>query len=133
MIVDITNEVLTKVKTDLATSFPALKVTDGYQESVSFPLVTIRESTNIVMDGTKDSAGEHYSQCSLEINIFTTGTKKVSDAKKIRNAVDGILGDYYGMTRNDSLEVPNYLDTNVYRYLMRYSFVVSENKQIYNS
>lgn len=127
MIVDITNEVLSRLKTELSngtvlTSYPST--------TPDFPCVIVEELNNNSYDGSKDSSGNHHSDISIEINIFTTGMKRMTDAKTVRNSIDAILSDEYGMKRDYSRPTPN-MDTNIYRYVMRYSAIVDTNKTIY--
>lgn len=126
--IDITNEILTKLKLELVdidvkTSYPTGK-------SV-FPCVVIEEIDNSHFTSTKDSAGFHHSNIGFEINIFTIGTAKMTSAKKIRNQIDNLIVGTYGMNRNVSRPTPNFLDENVYKYTMRYSGVIDNEKTIY--
>jgi len=127
MIVDITNEVLTKLKTELT----PIQVLAEYPDTVSdFPCVTISELSNTGDILSKDSGGFNYSIVSLEINVFTTGATRKSKAKEIRNDIDAILSDEYGMLRDFGGQTPNF-DTNVYRYTLRYTGRVNEERKIF--
>lgn len=128
MIVDITNEVLTQLKTLL----PNVTVLTAYPETApSFPCVIITENSNTSKYDTVDTSGNKFCDVSLEINIFCTGKTKMSDAKAIRNSIDGLFSDTYRMGRVFSDEIPNYIDTTVYRYLLRYEFSIDGNRTIY--
>jgi len=130
VIIDITNEVLTKIKTELGTMVS--EVSASYQPtSPTFPIVTVEELNNLGDVTTKDSSGEQYSNCSIEINIFTIGNSKVTTAKNIRNKIDLVCSDFYGMSRDFSQATKNYLDDSIYKYTLRYSFRVSKTKKIY--
>lgn len=127
MIVDITNEVLTQLKTILTTS----TVLAEYPSTTpTFPCVTVSELSNNAVLDTKDTSGYNHSDVALEINIFTSGTKRMSDAKKIRDTIDGQLSDTYGLVRDFTGQTPN-MDTNIFRYTMRYSGIVDSNRLIY--
>ena len=128
MIIDITNEVFTKIKTDL----PTYTVLASYPLTTPiFPCIVFEEMSNITLDGSVDSDGQHHSDISFEVNIFSNTENKMTEVKLIRNLVDSILSDYYGMRRDYSSVTPNYLDSNIYRYTLRYTCVVSENNTIY--
>jgi hypothetical protein len=129
MIVDIVNEILTKLKTDLVgvtvyTSNP-LTVPD-------YPCIIVRELSNSTHTPTRDSGGEKYNEVGVEINIFTNGSSKMSDGKEIRSNVDAIMSGHYNMNRIFGEEVPNYADQSIYRFIMRYNVIVDVNRTIYN-
>lgn len=122
----ISNEVLTKLKTTITTA----SVGDGNQDiTPTFPCITFKQTNNQL--GIKDSAGEYSSTLTFEINIFTTGQKKVSDCDKLIQSVDSIMSGVYGMNRDTSMRVENYGDINIYRHLIRYSCVITKSKEIF--
>lgn len=128
MIVDITNELLTVLKSELT----GVDVLTSYPETPpNFSCITFEEGENTSNISTKDSSGFNHSNISFEINIFTVGNSKMSKAKVIRNKIDKILSGTYGLNRNASRSVPNYLNNSVYRYNMRYSGIIDKNKVIY--
>lgn len=127
MIIDITNEILTKLKNDLDvdvyTSYP--------QKTPKFPCVTFEELANISVFDTIDSGGEHYNDIAFEVNIFSSSQPRLTKIREIRNAVDAILSDHYGLNRDFSGTTPNFVDQNIYRYTLRYSGIISESKVIH--
>jgi len=128
MIVDITNEVFTEIKTALTT----VTVKSEYPSTEpTFPFVTVTEISNDTDESTIDSSVQHYSLISIEVNIYCNSSRKISDAKSIRGTIYSILGDKYNMPRTFSNQVPNFLDENVYRYIMRYTCKVDTNRKIY--
>lgn len=128
MIVDITSEVITRLRSELT----PIKVMDSYpNKNASFPCVIVQELNNNSYQQTKDSIGQHHSNISLELNILTNSETKMSDAKTIRNQIDAILSDEYGMSRDYSNAIPNYADENIYRYVLRYGAIVDKNRKIY--
>lgn len=128
MIVDIFNEVLTKIKTDISSA----TVLSEYPDTTpTFPCIVIEEMFNNTDLGTIDSGGEQYNHISLDINIFDNGDKKRTTCRELRNSVDTILSGYYGMNRTDSGTVPNYVDSSVYRYNLKYDFKIDDAKKIY--
>lgn len=128
MLIDITNELYSRLKSELV----EVKVVTSYPKTTNdFPIVTFEEIDNSNIKRTKDSGGFQHSEISFEINIFTTGTSQMTSAKKIRNQIDGILSDEYGMARNVSRPTPNFLNGDIYRYTMRYSAIIDKNKILY--
>ena len=67
----------------------------------------------------------------MEIGIYTNSGSKESDARKLRNSVDSVMGGFYNFNRDSANPVPNYADKTVYRYVMRYSATINKNKVIY--
>lgn len=128
MIIDISNEVFTAIS-DVLTGVECL-TTYPSTEPI-FPCLTFEEQTNTTSQAHIDTGGEKFNEVTIQIDIYTKGETKVSDAKTIRNTVDSIMADVYGMNRDDSKPVPNFMDSNVYRYTLRYSFTIDKNKKIY--
>lgn len=128
MIVDIFNEVYTNIKTSLT----SVTVLTEYPETIpNFPCVIIQEVSNTSDTNTFSTSGETYNRISFEVNIFSNTKTKIADIKAIRATVDAILNDGYGMTRDYSSSVENFIDTSVYRYVLRYSFLIDKNKTVY--
>lgn len=128
MIIDVMNEVLTNLKTNIndvvvLSSYPPI--------TPSFPCMIIEELSNNTDLFTIDSSGEHHSIISIEINIFSNVQNKITQVRDIRGRVDAIMSGTYRMTRDFSGAVPNYADTDIYRYTLRYSFTIDSTKQIY--
>lgn len=128
MIIDITNEVVTAVKN----ACPEAQVSSSYPKKVGkFPLITIDEIVNSTYEDSVDSSGENHSEIAFEINIFSTSKTPVGEVGKLRKKVDAILADAYGLSRESLGRVPNFSDTNVYRYTVRYDGVINKNKTIF--
>lgn len=128
MIIDITNEVYTNLKTTLTD----VTVLPTYPSTIPvFPCITVEELTNTNNTDTHDSAGDHHSDASIEIYIYTNGEDRISKAKSIRNRIDVIMNDNYNMLREDSRPIPNPADLTLYRYVLRYSYTIDSNKIIY--
>lgn len=128
MIIDITNQMRSEIKSLL----PEADVTTKFQEDTPvFPVVTVDELSNDTVMESFDTAGEHHNDVVLEIEIFTTGGTKMNQSFMIRQKIDGLLSGTYRMRRVFSSATPNFADTNVYRYTLRYAFKIDENKTIY--
>ena len=128
--VDIINEVYTRLKKLL----PKATVSLGrYEGKPSFPCVEINyiDDTNDIYN--RDSGGDKYSIQTIEVNIYTTGKNKRPTSNNIRDTVNNLLAKEYNMNRGYGAETPNYADMNVFRYTLRYSYKIDENKTIYRS
>jgi len=126
--VDVANEVLSALKTALGT-IPIL--TEYPSTTPTFPCVIFEEKINTTDVGTVDTSGETHSDVSFEINMFSNASDKVTVVRGIRNTVDEVMSGVYRMTRNASEPIPNFLDADVYRYMLRYNFKIDNNKKIY--
>lgn len=128
MIIDVQNEMRSYIKGIL----PNVRVETGYPEDTpTFPIVIVTESENTADAETFDTSGEKFNVVDLSIEIFTKGPSKKTEAMGIRKDIDTLLSGTYRMLRTFSSEVPNYADRNIYRYSLRYSFKINENKVIY--
>lgn len=128
MIIDITNELFTDIKNELV----GMNVLSSYQSTVSkFPTIIIEEIDNSHYRNSKDSSGFQHSNIAYSIEIYTTGTRRMTEAKKIRNRIDNVISGKYGLTRGTPIVVPNYLDGNIYRYKLTYSGLIDKTKTIY--
>lgn len=128
MIVDVTNEVYTNLKTSL-TGITVLQTFPS--TSPTFPCIIIEEISNDINIDTIDTSGDNHCDVSIEINIFSDAENKITEVKTIRGQVDAIMSGQYRMTRGFTGTTPNFLDDNIYRYTIRYSFTIDANKQIY--
>ena len=128
MIIDISNELLT----DLKLALPNVTVLSAFQDVlVSFPTVIVTETDNTDDGPTKDSGGVRYNNISYEVEIYTRGSTRVSQGKKIRGVVNDVISTKYGMLRNSSRAVPNFLDESIHRFQLRYSGKINQQKVIY--
>lgn len=128
MIIDIYNELLTRLTIDL----PTVNVCTTFDPTdLDYPILVISERSNLADPSTKDSAGYKYDNQMYQLDIFTMGENKRTTAMDIRKNIDSIFADDYGMERIFSDEVPNFLDRNIYRYTLRYSFSISKDNIIY--
>jgi len=128
VIVDIYDELFDNLKRTIT---DATFLQTYNEEALEYPLVVVSEKSNTDEVGTKDSSGYNHCLLMFQIDIFSTGDSKVSISKGIRNQVDAIMSGQYGMAREFSDEVPNFLDRSIYRYTMRYVCKIDENEVIY--
>lgn len=128
MIVDITNEILTSLKTTLS----PIKVTSSYQPtSNTFPIVVCEETDNTDHQQSKDSSGFNHCDITINIEIYTNGPNRMSEAKSIRSTIDSVISGSCGLARISQRPVPNFNDSDIFRYQITYVGVVDKNKQIY--
>lgn len=128
MIIDITNEVYSNLKIQLS---PTTVLQNFPSTTPVFPCVVIEELVNTSHLDSRDTGGEKYNNVTFEINIFSNTQNKITQVKSIRNQIDVIMADSYGMTRTFSNPVPNFADTNIYRYTLRYTFTIDADKVIH--
>lgn len=128
MIVEVSNEIFTKLKTSISPT----KIQRGYQTtSPTFPLVTVMELENSTHEETVDSAGEQYNNIGFEINIFSNSMTASTEIEGIRKKVDDVMCGFYGMNRVTAQYIDNYIDQSITRYMIRYTCVIDKNKIIY--
>lgn len=108
------------------------KVLKNIQADRKFPLVTIRQLTDDIYDENLDKTDQRYN-LKFEIEIYTMNvgnTPKELIAKELTNLVNDVFDEHYGMARKKNQEVVN-IDTDVYRWDMRYEAKIDENRRIY--
>jgi len=128
LIIDITNEVYTKLKSTVTS---ATILTEYPESTPVFPCVVFSELLNNTYEETIDTGGQNHGDVSFEVQIFSNSDTKITQVKSIRNSIDSVMADTYGMSRTYSNAVPNYMDTNIYRYVLRYTCIVDANRKIY--
>jgi len=128
MIIDITNELLTLIKTELVGIASISTPNNG--KVASFPTVTFRELENLANFQTIDTGGEKHSDLSFEIEIYTEGSTQMTDAKNIRDIID-LTMTQNGLHRTFSENIPNFMDSSIYKYVLRYACTIDQAKRIY--
>lgn len=130
--IDIENQVFTKIAAKLRAKFPNIKV---YGEEIrspsSFPCACVVEADNYVLKRTQDSgSNENHVNVMYEVNIYSNKTNgKKTECKKILTVIDDVL---IGMGFTRSMKKPVSMDdATIYRMIVRYSAIVSKNQTIY--
>lgn len=127
MIIDITNEIYDRIKTELSD----INVLQEYPDTTPvFPCIIISDTGCIADTETFDTSGEHYNISGINFDIFSNNKSRRTECKLIRLRIDNIISEY-GMERTFDEEVPNYADTNIYRRQLKYTFKIDKTKTIY--
>lgn len=130
--IDIENEVFTKVASELRSQFTGINV---YGEDVrspsQFPCVSIVEADNYTVKSTQDSgSNENHANLMYEVNVYSNKTSgKKTECKEILSAIDDIL---LGLGFTRTMKNPVSMDdATIYRMITRYTAIVSTNQTIY--
>jgi hypothetical protein len=126
--VNICNQIFNSLKEKINADFPDVSVQKEYQPVASkFPTVTFYEIENAEFSHTLDYT-ERASNLAFQIDIFTTSGTKESLAKQISKSVSENLENIWHMKRAFANPLTNAVDTDIYRYTMRYSCKIDEDK-----
>ena len=131
--IDIENEVFTRIATRLRNEFNPISVYGEYVKSpASFPAVCIEEKANSVYQRTQDSANvENHALVMYEVNVYSNKkTGKKSQCKEIFKIIDNEF-QKLGFTRTLKESIPNLENATIYRMIGRYTAVVSADERIY--
>lgn len=130
--IDIENEVFTKIASELRSQFTGINV---YGEDVrspsQFPCVSIVEADNYTVKSTQDSgSNENHANLMYEVNVYSNKTSgKKTECKEILSVIDDILlGLGFTRTMKNSVSMD---DATIYRMVTRYTAIVSTNQTIY--
>ncbi|MCH5203133.1 MAG: hypothetical protein J1F03_00210 [Oscillospiraceae bacterium] len=130
--IDIENEVFTKVAAALRERFPKITVESVTTYSPSkFPFVCIEEADNYSYQSTRDSgSSENHVTVMYEVNVYSNKANgKKAECKAIIAVVDEIM---IGLGFVRITKKPVNLDSATkYRIAARYSAVVSKTHNIY--
>lgn len=129
--IDIENEIFTDLATLLETKFGKLNVVGEEQNApAEFPTVSIVETDNFISQAYADSSEEAFSEVTYTINIYSNLKQaKKQEVKKIISEIDRYMLSK-GFTRVSKQPI-SMNNSTIYRLIVRYSGVVSNNKEIY--
>lgn len=130
--IDIENEVFTRIKTALTEQFPNISVESVTNYSPSkFPFVCIEETDNYSYVSTRDTgSNENHAVVVFEVNAYSNkAARRKSECKAIIADVDKVMLGL-GFTRNTKTPI-NLDDATKYRIFARYTAVVSKTDTIY--
>lgn len=127
---DLTNAIFTKIKTDVLALYPNANVEKQYQATTTkFPYITITDVDDPEISHDLSYSGRQ-SQPSWQIDIYMNGSTGEIVAKKIRDAIIPIMEDQFHLRRIAAKPVVNATDTTIYRYMLRYDCMVDEDRQV---
>lgn len=131
--IDIENEIFTKIDTLLKTTYGnSFNTSSVYQNTPpSFPSVSIVEEDSYSDIATQDSEScEKCINVMYEINVYSNkNNRKKIEAKAIFTLINDLMISL-GFTRQMTSRIPN-VDNSIYRILGRYIAKVDKNKKIY--
>lgn len=132
MIIDVFNQVYSKLKTDITLDGSSVLVLPDFPDiSPQLPCVIIESKNNSNRLDTTSSAGQQHNTCVYEINVFTQGDTKRTDSVNIVGQVDSIMSDEFGMNRDSMEQVRNLFDETIYRIVIRYTFTIDKQQKIH--
>lgn len=131
--IDIENELFTKVATALRAQFSGIFVTGEYVKAPSsFPCVMFVEMDNTPYRRTQTQADmENHATVMYEVNVYSNKAKgKKTECKAIIKVIDDMMLSL-GFDRPFLNPIPNLEDATVYRMTARYIAIVSKDKVVY--
>ena len=131
--IDIENELFTKIATALRTAFDGIYVVGEYVNAPSrFPAVYIVEQDNSVNRMGRDTGDiENFADVMYQVDIYSNKNKgKKSECKAIAAIVDEQFATL-GFTRTFLNPVPNMDDATIYRMTGRWIATVSQDNVVY--
>lgn len=131
--IDIENELFTKVATALRAQFSGIFVTGEYVKAPSsFPCVMFVEMDNTSYRRTQTQADmENHATVMYEVNVYSNKTKgKKTECKAIMKVIDDMMLSL-GFDRPFLNPIPNLEDATIYRMTARYIAIVSKDQVIY--
>lgn len=129
--IDIENKLYTLLRTALhAEGFTNLA--GDYREiNDTYPYVYIQMINNSVESNYSDSGNiENFARQDFQIEIYTDGSTKKTQAKTIADIVDSVLNET-GLRRMFYSFVPNFNDVSKSRLILRYTGLVNKENKIY--
>lgn len=131
--VDVENEVFTRIATKVRAEFSSISVYgEDTKTPASFPAVMIEEKVNSVLERTQSSLSiENHASLMYEVNVYSNKQSgKKSECKEIFKVIDDEFASL-GFTRIMKQPIPNVEDATIYRMVGRYSAVVGTDGTIY--
>ena len=97
-----------------------------------FPLIIIKEIRDDLWTENLDKTDQRF-YIGYKIDIYTMNKEEISKqmiAIELKKLINDVFDEHYGMNRVLNQEAPN-IDTDVYRWQMRFEAKIDENKIIY--
>lgn len=131
--IDIENQVFSRIAARLRETFKGIYVTGEYVKTPSsFPAVSLIEMDNVPLRRTQTSDSvENHVELMYEVNVYSNkAAGKKTECKKIAGMVDEEMAAM-GFTRTMLNPIPDMDDATIYRILGRYKAVVSTENVLY--
>ena len=131
--IDIENEVFSKVSSIVRDAYPDIYMSGEYVKSPpSFPCASLVEMDNTGYTNTQTGCDlENHVSVMYEVDVYSNKIKgKKSECKNIIALIDNEMAAL-GFTRIMLNPIPNMDDATIYRMKGRYRAVVSKDKVIY--
>lgn len=131
--IDIENELFTKIATALRAEYSGIFVTGEYLNAPSrFPAVYIVEMSNTVNRNGRDTSGiENFADLMYQVDIFSNKNKgKKAECRSIAAYIDTMFANM-GFTRSYLNPVPNIDDGTIYRVTGRWTATVSKDHTVF--
>lgn len=128
--IDKSNEIFTLVATKLRENFEDITVIGENIDTPSkFPTVTIDENYNVPVE--EDSrALNQYAHVRYRVQVFTTGSTKRSEARKIYKALDEVLQEINFKCKSFST-LPEIYNSKIYQITSSYEAIIKEDGTIF--
>lgn len=97
-----------------------------------FPLVIVKEIRDNLYDENLDKTDQRF-RIGYEIEIYAVNKDNVAKqtiTNELIKLINDVFDEHYGMNRKFNREVSN-IDTDVYRWKMRFEAKIDEGKRIY--
>ena len=131
--IDIENEVFTRVAKVLREKFEGVKVygDEGSRIIATFPAVTLVETDNAAYERTMTSdLAENHVELLYTANVYSNKTSgKKAECKAIMAEINEVLTGL-GFVRTSCQPVANLQDGTIYRMTARFTAVVSKTQRI---
>ena len=108
------------------------KVLKSTQQNKTFPFISIKEIRDDLYDENLDKTDQKFN-IGYEIEIYTITKGSIAKeeiTEELKNLINDVFDTHYGLRRTFNQEIPN-VDTDVYRWGMRFEGKIDENKIIY--
>lgn len=125
------NEIFTRLTTALQTADASVKTSSVYTNSPSdYPFVSIEMISNTIYENGVDSGDiENFANIDYEVNVYTKGSAKMSNAYKLLEVADNFMKSI-GFTRIILTPMQDQNET-LYRLVARYEAVVGKDLKVY--
>ena len=133
--IDIENEVFTRIARAIRAAAPDTYVTGEYRRAPArFPCVSIEEANNHPLRRTQSSSSmENHAMVMYEVNIYSNlKTGRKTECRALAKVIDDAFAAM-GFDRVMLNPIPNLEDATIYRIVARYEAVADAKNTIYRA